>query len=222
MSFESKPQPSLKSSDIESLQSLWSKSWFLGRWQFNKRCAFTIKSNRAGSALNFLQQTLIPADLWEQKTTEDISGKHENGTDASPICLHVLGEIGLSSKDREKFELKLYTPFSSFREPHHIIHRGLENRTNNLPSFIKGQDIGRVLPVRINYFQLSLSFYESKHTVFLGYNPVQTAEIVCKYSDGELTLDLLIEQLEKKSEDLLATKTAFKKFTQLNLSHLQS
>lgn len=222
MSFESKPAPSSKSSDIESLQSLWSKSWFLGRWQFNQHRSFNLKAHKVGTALNFLQQELIPAEFWEQKTTEDISGVHETGAESYPRCLHVLGEIGLSSRDRENFEIKLYTPFSSFREPHHIIHRGLENRTNNIPDFIRGKNIGRVIPVRINHFEISISFYESKHTVFLGYNPVQTAEIVCKYSDGELTLDLLIEQLDKKSEDLLATKTAFKKFTQLDLSRLRS
>jgi hypothetical protein len=211
-----------KLSEISSLDGSWSKSWFMGRWQFSHRKSFCIKQNKAGSALFFLQQHLIPPEFWEHKTAEDISGVHEGGNESAPICLHVWGEVGLSSKDREKFELKLLTPFNSFREPHHIIHRGLENRTSNIHDFIKGSHIGRTVPIRINQFEILLSFYESKHTVFLGYNPVQTAEIICKYTDGSLTLDLHIEQLASKNMEALASKTAFKKFMQLDLSHLQS
>ncbi len=206
---------------FSDLNGNWSKSWLLGRWQYEEEDAISLPPHKVGTALNLLSKSLIPKEFWNRELVEDLAGKTQPQMGPVPICLSIQGEIGTSKKEGEAFDLTLTTPFKSFREPHHISHIGEELRSGNLPSFLKGSEIGRLIPLKIKQFEISLVFYESKHIVFLGYNPTPTGEINCQYQDGALRLNLRLEQLEKKDCALLEKKSAYRKFKLLDLSRLR-
>ena len=207
---------------VNQLEGEWSRSWLSGRWQFESTRNWGIPSERMGSALDQLVSQLIPAPLWKGESIEDVAGITEADSLEGPLCLQVEGKIKSGDNEWEDFSLQLHTPFNSFRGPHHICHSGRELRSKNLPSFLKGSKIGRAIPLRIDSFEITLSYYESKHTVFLGYNPTSIAEILIKGTPKKIIAKLSVEQLGDNKLETLNKCLAAQNFKRLDLFHLQS
>jgi hypothetical protein len=210
-----------KTNNINFLEGKWTRTWLLGKWEFESSKSWKIPSYKMGTALHLVGQMLIPQSLWQGGRIEDVAGISSGSGEGSPVCLEVKGKIKTSTKEWEGFDFKIETPFSSFREPHHIVHSAKENRSPNIPLFLKPENLGRAIPLKIDEFKISLSFYESKHTIFLGYNPVVTAEVIITAKDGDISAHLSVDQLPSSKSDLLAEKSAAKLFSRLDLSPLQ-
>lgn len=210
------------SSNTSNLEGRWFRTWLLGNWEFESSKSWSIPAHKMGTALNTLSKILIPDSFWRGGRVEDMAGISSGSGETSPVCLEVKGKIKTSGKEWEVFDFKIKTPFASFREPHHIIHSAKEDRTPNIPLFLKPENLGRAIPLKIEEFKIALSFYESKHTIFLGYNPVVTAEIIISAKDGKISANLSMDQLPNSKPTILAEKSAAQLFSRLDLSQLQS
>lgn len=210
------------SNDLNRLEGEWSRSWFLSRWQFEGTKNWEVSSERLGSALDYLLSQLVPGQLWKGDLIEDFAGVTPPDSAQNPVCLTVHGKIKSGESEWDDFSLQLETPFHSFRGSHHIIHSGKEARSKNLPSFLKGERIGRAIPLKIESFEINIYYYESKHTVFLGYNPTPISELTIKALPQKIIAKLLVEQLGDNTKETLNRKIAAQNFMRLDLSHLQS
>lgn len=186
-----------------ALQGRWKRAWLLGQWSYQITHSAKIGGAHLGSLLSNLSENLIPNQLWHGEELSDIAGAISSDGEATPICLQVTGEMRINDNEWEEFNYTLRTPFSEFKGIHHIIHHGEEVRTSSLPNLVSGSRLGKLIPLKINSFSIGLQYYESRHTIFLGYNPTPTAELLISAKNGVLIFNFILEQQKSKDPALV-------------------
>ena len=153
-----------------------------------------IKGRDKSAFINSKQAESYPArgDEFFYAAGKLISGKSHQGKDLE-----------------ESFWCSLNSRFDSFDEPHHIIHSASRASSDSLPEYVDSRLVGKLFPVRLEYFRLGLSLFESRYTVMLGYAPVATQNLLIEADNENIHLEISAEALPKKDslplekEDLL-------------------
>ncbi|MDZ4784694.1 MAG: hypothetical protein SGJ02_01330 [bacterium] len=175
------------------------RSLIFWNWEIKYNATTQLDTFRAGTVLDCLVKNLIPVGLFANQPISDLSGSLENSGDTQPL-LKINGRLLVSEQHWQNFTASLETKFSSFEGIHHIKHIGIEKKSNSLPDFINVKRLGRLIPIEIQDFSLGLSIYKSKYTMILGYAPTALETLSIKYNNGELSIQILAEQLKSKEE----------------------
>lgn len=181
----------------------WEKAWLLGQWSYEVSHSIKTNSLEFGSLLTRLSQIFIPNQLWKGQEIPDIAGAILLDGNTTPICLQVSGQMRINDSEWEDFKYSLRTPFSEFKGVHHIIHHGEEEKSGSLPGFVSGNKLGKLIPLKITSFSIGLQYYESRHTIFLGYNPTPIATIQFVAKDSVLNFKFTLEQQKSRDDALI-------------------
>lgn len=196
----------------------WRRTWLLGQWRYQSSHSIKLADTYLGSILSALSKNLIPLPLWQGKELSDVAGALPSEGDTTPVCLQVHGEMRINDNEWEEFKYSLKTPFIEFKGAHHIVHHGEDLRAGSLPNFVSGMYLGKLIPLKITSFSIGLQYYESRHTIFLGYNPTPTAEILISANKDSLTLEFSLEQQKTKNPDLVRDHPAVQLLKHLDRS----
>lgn len=168
------------------------RSFLSGIKTTTNKTFFDVPKHRAGTAFDQVARFILSTDiivndrlsgLSFRNTVEDASGTIavDREKPSKMAIFIVKGQVLIAEDEWDDFEVGLTSDFLEFKGAHHIVHSVDTFRSDNIPLFVNLVRVGRLLPLKIDSFELGLQYYRTKHTTFLGYTPTPYRTLHMRY-----------------------------------------